>query len=110
MPDDAAADVEGTQSTGLIPEGGDLSHAAMSADVQDDGTSKCKVGDEGPSEAVAEEDATLAQGTGCAAALPAEGDLAGDNPEPGKGDEERRSSNLVQRVKQKATSRKLTVV
>jgi len=65
--DDAAADAEGTQSAGPVHEGGDPSHAAKmhtSAEVQDDGTGKFKVGDEGPSEAVADEDATPRRGQG----------------------------------------------
>jgi len=65
--DDAAADAEGTQSAGPVPEGGNPSHATemhTSAEVQDDGMGKFKVGDEGPSEAVADEDATPARGQG----------------------------------------------
>ena len=112
VPDDAAVDAEGTQFTAPVPEGGDSSHTTQmhtSADIRDDGLGKCKVGDEGPSEAVAEEAATPAQGVGCATALPTEGDQ-GDHPEPGEGDERRRSSNFVQRVKQRARSWKLAAV
>ena len=113
MRDDAAVDAHGTQSTAPVPDGGESSHAAemqTSTAVEDDGTGKLKAGDEAPVEVVADEEATPAQGAGCAAADEPEGGVAGDNPEPGGRPGGRRSSKLVQRVKQQGRTRKVAVM
>jgi len=65
MRDDAAVDLEGTQSVGLVPEGGQASHAAEmepSPVGEDDGTGMFKAGDDAPDDAVHDESATLVGG------------------------------------------------
>ena len=103
MRDDAAVDLEGMQSIGPVPEGGQSSHAAEmepSPAGEDDGTGTLKAGDEATDEAVHDEPAMPAQGAGCADAAEAEGGVAGDDPERGEGPGGCPSSNLAKRVKQ----------
>jgi len=113
MRDDAEVDLEGTQSAGPVPEGGQASHAAQmdpSPAGEDDGTGMFKAGDDAPDEGVHDELVTPAQAAGSGDAAEAEGGVAADEPVGGEGPGGRPSSNLAQCVKLRARRRKVAPV
>ena len=118
--DEAGTCTYGTQYDAAEPEEGHSCYADAhtSPIIGDDSGGDCKVFKGDIPEALPQEGPTGAQGSDATGDLPQEGQssradeggVAGDDPVPGATDEGRRSSNLVQRMKQRGRRPKVAAV